>query len=366
MQSFSMHKYWGVLLAFSAAAWAQIPARNCMSDPLMAGCPMADQARKTQEMINQPRWWEEHPELINPKTPGSNQGSLRANPTGGAARPAAVGARAAQDFTPVSPSVLPPTAPLWRLAPAHAQMVMGIRPQALTASPLIEQILRTGGGLAAGGLEAFRRESAGVDLIVMAMRNGASPLILARGPNIIHAVKAEDDPLRYLDPQTIVVGDWNETYAAVGRIMSATPVPGEDRVAEVAPWSDLWISADSSVLSKYSAGRAPLPHVTHVTMGLAMRDEVTMMIWLETPSPYAAKVLLAQLTKNPQSAPFADGMAGAQTTVDQVDSAVRVYSRTRGTAVPPAPQATQPAEPAKRKTIIIQGLDDGPREIPVK
>jgi hypothetical protein len=45
MQSFSMHKYLSVLLAFYAAAWAQIPARNCMSDPLMPGCPMAEEAR---------------------------------------------------------------------------------------------------------------------------------------------------------------------------------------------------------------------------------------------------------------------------------------------------------------------------------
>jgi hypothetical protein len=360
MQRFNMQRYWSVLLAFNAPMWAQIPERNCMSNPMMQGCPAAESARKTQEMLNQRPWWEEHPELLHPTVPGSNQGSSAA------ARPAAARARAPQDLTPVSPSVLPPTAPLWRLAPARAQMVMGIRPQALTSSPLIERILRAGGGLAAGGVEELRRESAGVDLLVMATRNGASPLILARGSNIIHAVKAEDDPLRYLDPQTIVVGDWNETYAAVGRIMSATPVPGEGRVAEVAPWSDLWVSADGSMLRKYAAGRAPLTSVTHFTMGLALRDEITMMLWLETPSPMAAKLLLDQLTKNPQSAPFAEGLAGARTSVDQVDNAVRVYSRLAAAAAPPAPQAPQPAEPAKRKTIVIQGLDEGPREIPVK
>lgn len=352
-----MRKCLRVLPVFCAIAAAQIPERNCMSNPMMQGCPMAESARKTQEMLNQKPWWEEHPELLNQKVPGSNQGSA-------AARPSAAKARAPQELTPVSPSVLPPTAPLWRLAPAHTQMVMGIRPQAITSSPLIEQILRINGGLAAGGVEAFRRESAGVELIVMAMRNGASPLILARGADIIHAVKSENDPLRYLDPQTIVVGDWNETYAAVGRIMSPAPVPGEGRVAEVAPWSDLWISADSSLLSKYSAGRVPLPGVTHFTMGLAMRDEITMMIWLETPSVFAAKVLLTRLTKDPQSAPFADGLAGAQTTVDQQDNAVRVYSRMRVTGAPPVSQAPRPAETQKK--IVIVGLEDGPKEIPVK
>jgi hypothetical protein len=367
-----MGKYLIILATFCVAACAQIPERNCMSNPMMQGCPAAESARQSQEMMNQKPWWEEHPELLNQKLPGSNS----ATSTAAARRvtaPTPARARAPQDLTPVSPSVLPPTAPLWRLAPLHTQMVLGIRPQAVTSSPLIEQILRSSGGLAAGGVEAFRRESAGVELIVMAMRTGASPLILARGPDIIHAVKSENDPLRYLDPQTIVVGDWNETYAAVGRIMSQTPMPGEGRVAEVAPWSDVWISADSSVLSKYSAGRPALPYVTHFTMGLAMRDEITMLLWLETLSPTAAKALQAQLSKNPQSAPFADSMAGAQTSVDQVDNAVRVYSRVRVTAAPPAPQATQsfppatqPAEPPKKKVIVIQGLDDGPREIQVR
>ena len=367
MQRCIMHKYLIALLVFCAAStWAQIPERNCMSNPMMQGCPAAESARKTAEMMNKRPWWEEHPELLNPKVPGSTASNPAA---ASAARPAAARtrARAPQDLNPVSPSVLPPAAPLWRLAPAHAQMVIGLRPQSLTSSPLMDQIMRSNSGLIPGGLEAIRRESAGVDLLMMVTRNGASPLILARGPDIIHAVKAEDDPLRYLDPQTIVVGDWNETYAAVGRIMSATPMPGEGRMAEVAPWSDVWISADSSVLNKFSAGHAPLPGVTRFTMGLAMRDEITMILWMETPSAFAAKSLLAQLTKNPQSAPFADGMAGAQTTVEQVDNAVRIYSRMPMTAAQAtAAKATQAVQPVKKKAYVIEGLDEGPKEIPVK
>ena len=44
MQSFNMHKYLSVMLLFFGPAWAQIPARNCMSNPMMDGCPAAEQA----------------------------------------------------------------------------------------------------------------------------------------------------------------------------------------------------------------------------------------------------------------------------------------------------------------------------------
>lgn len=50
---------------------------------MMDGCPMAEEARKTQEMLSKPKWWEEHPELLNPKVPGSSSNSAmpKANPT---------------------------------------------------------------------------------------------------------------------------------------------------------------------------------------------------------------------------------------------------------------------------------------------
>jgi hypothetical protein len=278
-------------------------------------------------------------------------------------------ARAPQNLTPVSPSILSPTAPFWRLAPQGAQMTIGIRPQLMTSSPFMEQILRAGGSLAAGGIDEFRKESQGVDLIVISTRGAQSPLILARGTDIIHATKAENDPLRYLDPQTIVVGDPNETNAAIGRILAATAVPNERFLASVTPWSDVWVSADASVLNKFSGGRAALPGVVRFTMGMAVRAEITTEVWLETLSPYSAKLLLAKLNANPQSAPFVEGMPGAQTAIEQVDSAVRVYARLRPASGQASPEAAAPANPAaapgpaKRKTAVIQGLDDGPREV---
>jgi hypothetical protein len=284
-------------------------------------------------------------------------------------------ARAPQDLTPVSPSILPPTAPFWRVAPQGAQMTIGIRPQFLTSSPFMEQILRAGGSLAAGGMDEFRKESQGVDLIVISTRVGQSPLILARGADVIHATKAENDPLRYLDPQTIVVGDPNETRAAIGRIVSAVPASNERFLASVAPWSDVWLTADAAVLNKFASGRAALPGVVRFTMGMAVRAEITTEVWLETLSPYSAKLLLAKLNANPQSAPFVEGMPGAQTAIEQVDSAVRIYARLRPAAGQVSPQAAPQANPAaaaapapapapaKRKTAVIQGLDDGPREV---
>jgi hypothetical protein len=275
-------------------------------------------------------------------------------------------AKPQQDLIPVNPGVLPLATPFWRLAAEDTQLVVGIRPQFVSSSAVVEKVLQASGGLASGGIEAFRKRSQGIELLVIAASTGKSPLILARGADIIHAVKAEHDPLRYLDPQTIVVGNGNETLAAIQRILSPAADHKDQFLASVARWSDVWIRADASMLEKLAPG-ATLQGVEHLTIGMSTRDEMTMEAWLEMPSASAASLILAQLMKNPQSAPFVDGLPGADIALEQVDSAVRVYAHARlnisQTAPGAAPASGPSPEPMQRKTAVIMGLDDEPREI---
>ena len=129
--------------------------------------------------------------------------------------------RVPQQQTPVSATLLPADTPFWQMLPAGTQMAVGMRPQWLTASPLLEQLLTLGGRMAGLSMDAVRREMAGVDMVIMAStRSGKTPLILARATDVVRATKAVRDPYRYVDPDTILVGDWNETDAAMGRLFS--------------------------------------------------------------------------------------------------------------------------------------------------
>src|SRR5580704_1467968 len=236
-----------------------------------------------------------------------------------------------QDRTPVSPTLLPADTPFWQALPAGTRIAIGVRPQWLSASPLFDQLLSLG-GQAAGqkmSVDAVKRELAGVDTVIIATtRTGRAPLILARAADVVRATKSERDPYRYVDPDTILVGDPNETNAAMRRLFSQSPVSAEATMAgRMAAWSDVWLVMDPRATASMAA---QLPGVTKMTVGMAMRDGVTMEAWLDTPSALAAKNLAARLQKNPQGAPLFGQIDGATSAVEQRENSVRVYARVSG------------------------------------
>jgi hypothetical protein len=270
--------------------------------------------------------------------------------------------------TPVSAALLPATTAFWRIIPPGAQVTVGMRPQWLTASPLLDQILNLGGQMGGQNMEAFRRELGSVELVILSAQGNRPPLILARATDVVHATKSERDAYRYVDPNTILVGDPNQTGAAMNRLFSPNNASLESGLANrVAAWSDVWVVADLLALRSSNPALAQLHGATKMTVGLALRDGVTLEAWFETPSPLVAKNLAAQLQKNPNADPFV-GQFDALVAIEQHDSAVRLYMRsapdgpaTTGSA--PAPQETKPVPVRK---AVITGLDDGPREIEIR
>jgi hypothetical protein len=252
-----------------------------------------------------------------------------------------------QQRTPVSPTLLPAETPFWQMLPAGIGIAVGMRPQWLNASPLIEQLLSLGGQVGGQSMDEIRRELAGVDTVIIASkRSGGQPLILARAADVVRTTKSERDSYRYVDPDTILVGDWNETNGAMRRLFSQDPVSAEAGMAgRVAAWSDVWLVMDP-LAAPGTATR--LPGVTKMTVGLAMRDGLTMEAWLDTPSAFAAKTLAARLQKNPQGTPLFGQVGGASPIVEQRDNAVRLYVRVTNNQLPgsAAPQGAPVRVPA--------------------
>lgn len=276
----------------------------------------------------------------------------------------AVQANVPQQRTPVSPTLLPANTPFWQMLPAGTRIAVGMRPQWLTASPLLDQVLSLGGQMGGQNMDTIRRELAGVDTVIMAStRIGGPPLILARAADVVRATKAERDPYRYVDPDTILVGDPNETNAAMRRLFSQDPVSAEAGMAgRVAAWSDVWLVMDP----RMTPGMATqLPGVTKMTVGMAMRDGLTMEAWLDTPSAFVAKNLAARLQKNPQGTPLFTQTGSTLPVVEQRDNAVLVYARVTpnqltGSTVPQAAPARVPAlDVVKRSKVagVQPGMD---------
>lgn len=249
-----------------------------------------------------------------------------------------------QDRTPVSPTLLPAETPFWQALPAGTRIAIGVRPQWLSASPMFDQLLSLG-GQASGqkmSVEAVKRELAGVDtVIIAATRMGGAPLILARAADVVRTTKSERDPYRYVDPNTILVGDPNQTSAAMRRLFSQEPASAEATMAgRVAAWSAVWLVADPTAVP---GAAMQLPGVTKMTVGMSMQDGLTMEAWLDTPSPFAAKNLTARLQKNPHDAPLFGQMGSA--IVEQRGNSVRVYARTGAPTSSASPKGAAGQEP---------------------
>jgi hypothetical protein len=248
-----------------------------------------------------------------------------------------------QDRTPVSPTLLPAETAFWQALPAGTRIAIGVRPQWLSASPMFDQLLSLG-GQASGqkmSVDAIKREMAGVDTVIIATtRTGRAPLILARAGDVVRVTKSERDPYRYVDPNTILVGDPNETNAAMRRLFSQDPASAEAKMAgRVAAWSAVWVVADPMATPGVTT---QLPGVTKMTVGLSMQDGLTMEAWLDTPSALAAKNLTARLKKNPNEAPLFGQIGGAS--VEQRDNSVRVYARVPGNLTGSASPQGAPAQ----------------------
>ncbi len=249
-----------------------------------------------------------------------------------------------QDRTPVTPTLLPAETPFWQALPPGTRIAIGMRPQWLSASPLFDQLLSLG-GQASGqkmSVDAVKRELAGVETVIIAStRMGAPPLILARATDVVRTTKSERDPYRYVDPNTILVGEPSQTSAAMRRLFSQDPVSAEAKMAgRVAAWSAVWLVADPTAAPGVAR---QFPGVTKMTVGLSMLNGLTMEIWLDTPSAFAAKTLTARLQKNPKDAQlFGQQMGGA--IVEQRDNSVRVYARViDGSASPQGAPGQVPA-----------------------
>jgi hypothetical protein len=214
-----------------------------------------------------------------------------------------------------------------------------------------------GGQVGGVSMDTVRRELAGVDTVILAVtRSGGRPLILARAADVVRATKSERDPYRYVDPDTILVGDWNETNAAMRRLFSQDAESADAAMAErVAAWSDVWMVMDPRVAANVAS---KLPGVTKMTVGLAMRDGFTMELWLDTPSASAAKILAARLEQNPQGTPLFGQMSGA--TVEQRENAVRIYSRVTASQLTGSAAARVPAldlVPRSKVGEVQTGMD---------
>jgi len=304
---------------------------SCVKDPSGQTCDLYKRNKSMYDGNGVQMW------TPPPGGPATSAPSRTDSPAGQPAR-----AAIRQDNTPYSAKLLPANTPFWRILPPGTRMAVGMRPQWMANSGFVEQLLRMAGPVGGQNVEEMRRELAGVDTVILAVtRPNAAPLILARAADVVRATRSESDPYRYVDPDTILVGDWNETGAAMNRLFAQGEPSAEAKMVDrVAAWSDFWLV--TNLVSAPGGLAAKFPGATKMTVGAALRDGITVEAWFDTASPQAAQRLAERLRGNPKSAPIVDQMDGAQAAIQEVGSSVRLYARVAGGKGAPEAAANVP------------------------
>ena len=371
MHSFNMHKYLTVMLVFFGAARAQIPERNCMSNPMMAGCPAAEQARKTEEMLNKKTWWEEHPELLNPKLTGSNQPSHSNQPS--------------QTIKPNPPAdtdwkrprlakALAADWPRWTFAQPDAGALVGMKLTTLVQSPVLSELLGADAG------KQWRASAPQVDEVWISIRplpgqkNEAVMLLIGSAvESIATDLRSKGVTVCFLDQRTLLAGEWNAVNRALGRVVAGAPGPMSKRAAELWSTNDLWLITGREMANQVLPTNAGTSGLTGASLGLSLQKRVAVDMLLTAATPAETARWASKLRQNPAD------LGLGEVSVEETPRGVSVRAALDAAQLPEAlrrqitdqirqvlDMAGSPASAAaSRNAIVIQGLDDGPRTISV-
>jgi ethanolamine utilization microcompartment shell protein EutS len=362
------------MLAFLGPASAQIiPARNCMSNPMMDGCPMAEEARKTQEMLNKPKWWEEHPELLNPKLPGSpNAPASTTRPT----TPGKPNPVADTDWKrPRLAKALAADWPRWTFAPADADALVGMKLAAVAQSPVLSAL---------PGADAGKqwRTSAPLEEVWVSIRplpgQKTEAVMLLMGSaveSIATDLRSKGVTVCFLDKRTLLTGEWSAVNQALARVIAATPGPMAKRAGELWSSNDLWLIARRQMVNQLLPPNADTSGLTGASLGLNFQNKVAIDLLLTAATPVETARWATKLSQNPGDLGLGD------VTVEKTVRGVSVRASLDPAQVPEAlmRQITDQIRPVlniagppqasaatSSGAIVIEGLDEGPKTIPVQ
>lgn len=275
----------------------------------------------------------------------------------------------------------------WRFAHPDATLVGTIRPGALLSSPL----------LGAGWTGANPNDPSAAAMMAMAkgMLSGIKEIrfsLMDNGspePDVVAVIDGQFDEsllamagqanakYRRIDPHTILLGNGLSLEKAAARVAQTTPLLQPRVLAGTSTLAayDLWISGR---IPKLPGGGFKLPDglkldVRGVALGLSLHENVEMELVLETTSPAAAEALLKTAHEAENSQPqqlrgvlrsFAEGNT-ARFRMNLPQALAMEAMRAQSSAAANAPQPLPQSEKPRRSSILIQGLDEGPREIPL-
>jgi len=277
----------------------------------------------------------------------------------------------------------------WRFAHPDATLVGGFRPAAILNSPLFQSAwtgAQVGDPAAAAMVGMATKALSGITEVRFSLMDNGTP-----EPDVIALIRGQFDEellgmlgqakakYQRIDANTFLFGNGDSLNRAAARMTQSTPVlqARASEGTESLSGYDLWISG--KVPNLPAAGLNMVDglklNLRGVALGLSIHDNLEAELALETATAEMAASLIhsAHEAEVMQPAKF-QGLLKSM--VDGATAHFRLniprelaIEAMRTRMAPPAPAPLQPLAEApkpRRQTIVIQGLEGGPREIPLQ
>jgi len=269
----------------------------------------------------------------------------------------------------------------WRLIPPHSEALIGMNLASLAESELARTLI----GEWAGKLGATKEEQ---EKLIASLAN-LNHAVISIGRNEMLAVMVgrlddmpEDSQMggmqsMRISPDTLAVGSPGALKLAAQRLnFTLTKTPQLEQAQQWDRTYQFWLVAKPTVLAAFGQQSSANSPVTKVRFGVSFQDQFRMDVFLDTADAASAQRVLASSKGSPRD--LQASVEGSSVHYALVLDRARTLARlggfmtdSMGKQFAPLLQAARQmaankgaARPAPGK-VIIEGLDDGPREVPV-
>jgi hypothetical protein len=307
-----------------------------------------------------------------------------ARPVRTAPRVTTLSARAPRTRSSASPSIIQVGELDWRFAHPHPDLLIGMDLESLLGSELMRTLLRQWAGKLGATTKEQDQMLAGLGdakrILISIYNKDMLAMMVGKIGNLPQGPQTGGLQFTRLSEDTALMGTEGGSFGALTRLKLA-PLPNaqQDEAKLMARTYDFWVWGRADRLAGLGAGANGNTPVKKIKLGVSFRDGFNLQMVLDTPDGASAAHLLAEMQKGAPS-----GMTGAvegnSVRYAMVLDRDRALQRFAGFMTDSLGKQFAPLIAAARQMsaghgagarpsagkIVIDGLDDGPKEVPLK
>jgi hypothetical protein len=270
----------------------------------------------------------------------------------------------------------------WRFAHPHPDLLIGMDLESLLRSDLMRTLLRDWAGKLGATPKEQDQMLAGLGdskrLLISIFNKDVLAMMVGNIGNLPEGGLPGGLRFTRLSTDTVLMGSDGGSFGAMTRLkLPPSPNAQQEEPKLMARTHDFWIWGRPDRLAGPGPGTAGTSPITKMKMGLTLRDGFNFQMILDTPDAASAARLLEGMQRtSPRGMKGAvEGNSVRYAMVLDRDAALQRFAgfMTDSVGKQFAPliaaarqmSARQPATPRPAGKIIIDGLDDGPKEVPV-